>query len=58
MGASWSFSSTATKDRMKEKAIANLQRAWVKLAPSNVEGVGVFALRDIPEGIEVLRWDW
>lgn len=55
MGA---FSSKASEDRAKEIALSNLQRAYVKLAPSSLEGVGVFAVRDIPEGVEVLRWDW
>ncbi|CAM9720745.1 unnamed protein product [Laminaria digitata] len=55
MGA---LSSKASEGRAKEEALANLQRAYVKLAPSSLEGVGVFAVRDIPEGVEVLRWDW
>ena len=36
----------------------NLQSAYVMLAPSPLEGVGVFAMRDIPEGVRVMQWDW
>ncbi|CAM9415494.1 unnamed protein product, partial [Choristocarpus tenellus] len=46
------------EQRWKEEAIHNLCNSYVKLAPSKVEGVGVFALRDIPEGAVVMRWDW
>eukprot|EP00904_Undaria_pinnatifida_P002981 jgi/Undpi1/12684/HiC_scaffold_6.g02352.m1 len=52
------FSSKGSENRAKEEAISNLQRAYVKLSPSSLEGVGVFAVRDIHEGVEVLRWDW
>ena len=52
------FSSKGPENRAKEEAISNLQRAYVKLSPSSLEGVGVFAVRDIHEGVEVLRWDW
>lgn len=45
-------------EKAKVEAIANLQRSYVKLAPSRLEGVGVFALRDIGAGVEVMRWDW
>lgn len=44
--------------RRKEEAIRNLQSAYVMLAPSSREGVGVFAVRDVAEGVEVMRWDW
>ncbi|CBJ26466.1 conserved unknown protein [Ectocarpus siliculosus] len=54
--------SRASRDRQeqraKEEAISNLQSAYVRLAPSSLEGVGVFAMRDIAEGVEVMRWDW
>lgn len=46
------------KDRQKEEAVANLNSAYVMLAPSSLEGVGVFAMRDIEAGVEVMRWDW
>lgn len=46
------------EQRAKEEAISNLQSAYVRLAPSSLEGVGVFAMRDIAEGVEVMRWDW
>lgn len=45
-------------ENAKEAAIENLQHAYVKLAPSSLEGVGVFALRDIDANAEVMRWDW
>ena len=32
-----------------------IDTAWVRLAPSNSGGVGVFAIRDIPAGTEVNR---
>ncbi|CAM9587997.1 unnamed protein product [Pylaiella littoralis] len=44
--------------RRREEAIRNLQSAYVMLAPSSLEGVGVFAVRDVAEGVEVMRWDW
>ena len=35
-----------------------LNHVFVKIKPSRVQGVGVFALRDIPEGTEVFkRWE-
>lgn len=35
-----------------------LNHVFVKLKPSRVQGIGVFALRDIPEGIEVFKkWE-
>lgn len=46
------------EEKVKEKAISSLQRAYVMLAPSKLEGVGVFAVRDVGESVEVLRWDW
>lgn len=45
-------------EKAKVQAIENLQRSYVKLAPSSLEGVGVFALRDIEACVEVMRWDW
>lgn len=50
--------SSRSQDEVKEEAIENLQHAYVKLAPSSLEGIGVFALREIPQGVEVMRWDW
>lgn len=44
--------------RQKKEAISNLNSAYVMLAPSSLEGVGVFAMRDIAAGVEVMRWDW
>eukprot|EP00752_Nemacystus_decipiens_P003843 g3535.t1 len=44
--------------QMREEAISNLNCAYVMLAPSALEGVGVFAMRDIAAGVEVMRWDW
>jgi len=35
-----------------------LNHVFVKLKPSKVQGVGVFALRDIPENVEVFKkWE-
>lgn len=53
-----SFLSRGEEEKAKEHAISKLQSAYVMLAPSSLEGVGVFAMRDIPEGVEVMRWDW
>lgn len=49
---------TDKERRLKEEAISNLNSAYVMLAPSSLEGVGVFAMRDVAAGVEVLRWDW
>lgn len=46
------------ESRRREEAMRNLQSAYVMLAPSSLEGVGVFAMRDVAEGVEVMRWDW
>lgn len=54
MGATTS----SQENKAKQQAIENLQHAYVKLAPSTLQGVGVFALRDIEEGVVVMRWDW
>lgn len=48
----------AEESMLREMAIQSLQRTYVKLAPSNLEGVGVFALRDIEAEVVVMRWDW
>lgn len=48
----------SSHEKAKTEAISNLQQAYVKLGPSALEGVGVFAIRDIAEGVGVLRWDW
>ncbi|CAN0011198.1 unnamed protein product [Scytosiphon promiscuus] len=53
-----SFLSRSEEERAKEHAVSKLQSAYVMLAPSSLEGVGVFAMRDIAEGVEVMRWDW
>ncbi len=34
----------------KRKLLEDLQNTWCKLAPSHIQGVGVFAIRDIPKG--------
>lgn len=53
-----SFLSRSEEEQATELAISNLQSAYVMLGPSSLEGVGVFAMRDIAEGVEVMRWDW
>ena len=35
----------------KQKIIEKLKNTYCRLKPSNIEGVGVFAVRDIPKGI-------
>jgi len=37
----------------KQKALYYLQNTYVRLRPSKINGVGVFAIRDIPKGIKV-----
>lgn len=35
----------------KQEILAQLKNTYCRLKPSKIEGVGVFAIRDIPEGI-------
>lgn len=35
----------------KNKLIHNLEQTYVRLSPSPLQGVGVFAIRDIPKGV-------
>jgi len=49
---------TINQDKMIEWAINNLNAAYVKVAPSPVHGVGVFAMRDIPKDTLVMRFDY
>lgn len=43
-------------DRMgKRKLLANLDKAYCRIQPSPLHGVGVFAVRRIPEGINPLE---
>ena len=37
---------------MKQKILENLKNTYCRLKPSKIEGVGIFAIRDIPEGID------
>ena len=36
-----------TKEELLQELAGN---TWVMIKPSHIEGIGVFALRDIPEG--------
>ena len=36
----------------KQKILENLKNTYCRVRPSKVEGVGVFAVRDIPKGID------
>ena len=38
----------------KKKILGNLSKTYCRLKPSKIEGVGVFAIRDIPQGINPL----
>jgi hypothetical protein len=40
----------ATQEGDKKMILKDLMNTWCRLAPSGVQGVGVFAIRDIPEG--------
>lgn len=47
--------------KKKEKLFKDLANTWCRLAPSGIQGVGVFAIRDIPKGIHPFLWgteDW
>ena len=37
----------------KKKIIGRLKKTYCRLQPSKIEGVGVFAIRDIPEGASI-----
>ena len=38
-------------EKIKQKIIDNLKNTYCRLKPSKIEGVGIFAVRDIPKGI-------
>jgi hypothetical protein len=38
------------------KLIENLNNTYVRIMPSKIHGVGVFAIRDIPKGICPFGW--
>jgi len=49
------FSEKKNIDNMqKKKLLENLQNTYCRIKPSKIEGVGVFAIRDIPHGINPL----
>jgi SET domain-containing protein len=41
-----------------EFALKNLRQAYVKVAPSPIHGVGLFAIRDIPKGTDIMHFDY
>ncbi|CAM9248696.1 unnamed protein product [Phaeothamnion confervicola] len=43
---------------LQERAIANLERAYIKLAPSRVGGIGAFAVVAIARSTIIFKWDW
>lgn len=44
------------KDKLKEKLILNrLDNVYCRLAPSKIHGVGIFAIKDIPKGINPFK---
>ena len=48
------FAEEAARDEERKTALLEhlMHRAYVKLAPSNISGVGAFALVDIPAGVD------
>ena len=38
----------------RKRLLGNLKNTYCRLKPSNIEGVGVFAIRDIPQGVNPL----
>jgi SET domain-containing protein len=38
-------------EKIKQKILDNLKNTYCRLKPSRIEGVGIFAIRDIPKGI-------
>lgn len=45
-----------TKLTARQRALRNLQSTYCRLAPSRISGVGVFAIRDIPDGIDPFQF--
>ncbi len=45
-------------DKLIEWALENLKRYYVKVAPSEVHGVGVIAIRDIPKDTAILHFSY
>jgi len=39
----------------RERLIETLMKTYCRLKPSNVHGIGVFAIQDIPEGVNPFR---
>ncbi len=42
-------------DKTKEKILASLENTYCRLKPSEVSGVGVYAIRDIPSGTVLVQ---
>jgi len=38
-------------DKEKQKILDNLKNTYCRLKPSKIEGIGIFAIRDIPKGV-------
>src|SRR3989338_6955045 len=42
-------------EKIKQKILINLKNTYCRLKPSKVEGVGVFAIKNIPKGINPFK---
>lgn len=42
----------AQKNKAKKRCLALLKKTYCRLQPSGIEGVGVFAIRDIPKNVD------
>lgn len=47
---SWENLSSDAVRQIKKETLNNLKNTYCRLKPSKIEGVGVFAIRDIPKG--------